>query len=828
MSSGCSSKSHMDHTSLWHFQTSRVFVLVAASLVIALGSVATASTLPGFRKNIGQIRNQDGPTNPEAVYVHSSKGLNTVLRQSGFSYCSYVVDSVCLSNARDEHDDGEMRMMPHRKRVQSVIPRALFHRIDVQFVRPSPLLRIVQSGIIDSSVRYYYDGGRPNQQRGSLDQKDNANRVMTYDTVRYVNVWDGVDVVWKNSPHGKPEYEFHIKNIADLAKVRLRYDGASDVAVDEFSVSLRTSHGRIVDTIPHSYLLSGLGAEEVVVRYHVFPNGDVGFSYDGVFSDASLVVDPIPILQWSTYIGGWDFDTYYSVTTADDGAIFACGNTSSFRNIATTGSFQAEISGLDDAFISKFSRQGQRIWSTYYGTSKSDYTYDLSLLNGTSLVVCGSVSSMSLEVNTHIPSIITVLEVADTVDWWSSQTSMGFIARFDTSGAFEWSRIARPVLPLYQGGGAGNIAVYKNGDIAVVVSHMVLGFGVSWYSGDGVFLKQVGISQFYGSTSRTDVDRDNLVIVGSAYFDDPEITRMITSDAFQQQFGGGFRDGYLFIIDRDGRSVYGSFAGGAEKDEVWGVVILEDGGFVFCGYTESTSGIASGRFEFEELQGRRDGFVGYLSGSRVREWSRYIGGEGEEYLVSVASVPAGGSVLVGSTTSTTGIATPDASLGTHVGGEDVAVLLCSDEGTITYGSYWGGVGDDIPTASTFAGRTASLNVVGTTGSITGISTSTSFQRNYGGGNGDAFIASFSLVSSTSNATYDGLVRANNGSAVTQSRTTPFWVDSRCDAVRFFSVTGETFDLKTINGYVSLLSLPLGVYVVDGGISVPYRVVCIVD
>jgi hypothetical protein len=78
-------------------------------------------------------------------------------------------------------------------------------------------------------------------------------------------------------------------------------------------------------------------------------------------------------LDWATYYGGTLTEEGGGVALDSIGNVYVSGTTWSSSNISTTGAFQSSFKGrVTDAFLVKFSPQGQRIWGTYYGGLGND------------------------------------------------------------------------------------------------------------------------------------------------------------------------------------------------------------------------------------------------------------------------------------------------------------------------------------------------------------------------------------------------------------------------------------------------------------------------
>lgn len=108
--------------------------------------------------------------------------------------------------------------------------------------------------------------------------------------------------------------------------------------------------------------------------YSIANNKGFQEDYGGGAYDAFLVkFYPNGDVHWSTYYGGSDVDRANDVAVYGNGKVYLLGTTKSDDNIATDTSFQNSRSGDWDAFVAKFDIYGDRLWSSYYGGTGSDY-----------------------------------------------------------------------------------------------------------------------------------------------------------------------------------------------------------------------------------------------------------------------------------------------------------------------------------------------------------------------------------------------------------------------------------------------------------------------
>jgi hypothetical protein len=80
----------------------------------------------------------------------------------------------------------------------------------------------------------------------------------------------------------------------------------------------------------------------------------------------------LPDRIWGTYYGGSVNEEIFCICEDPDGNLYFTGSTFSPDNMATPGSFQENLAGEADAFLAKFTPDGVRLWATYYGGPAMD------------------------------------------------------------------------------------------------------------------------------------------------------------------------------------------------------------------------------------------------------------------------------------------------------------------------------------------------------------------------------------------------------------------------------------------------------------------------
>lgn len=97
---------------------------------------------------------------------------------------------------------------------------------------------------------------------------------------------------------------------------------------------------------------------------------------------------------WSSYYGSNDDDESYRVATDSQGNVYMVGYTRSQNGIALNG-FQNVNAGMHDAMLIKFDTDGNRLWGTYFGGSSVETGLDIAIDSQDNIYICGHTSSLS-------------------------------------------------------------------------------------------------------------------------------------------------------------------------------------------------------------------------------------------------------------------------------------------------------------------------------------------------------------------------------------------------------------------------------------------------
>ncbi len=347
-------------------------------------------------------------------------------------------------------------------------------------------------------------------------------------------------------------------------------------------------------------------------------------------------------LDFSTYLGGSDLDQVRDLFIDNQGNVYVTGRTASTDFPTTASVFQRTYNGgPQDAFVAKFSRNGQLLFSTYLGGSAYDVGYGIVVDQAGFIYVSGRTSSTNFPV---------------------------------TPGSFQTT---------YGGGNAGS-PPYFGGDF-FVAKIKPDGSGIVW----GTYIG--------GSGDDTARGRVALDAAGAVYVEGlTQSPNFPVSGTAVQRTLHGKEDGAVIKLSPDGSQlVYGTYLGGNESLEegAYGGILVDGNGEAWVIGTTSASDFPTTPNAFQRsLRGAADAFLVRLSadGSALRA-STLLGGSGFEEAEALALDRNGNPLLVGLTDSSDLPVTPGTVQTALRGASDAFVVkLMPDLSRPVFFTYLGG------------------------------------------------------------------------------------------------------------------------------------------
>ncbi len=354
-------------------------------------------------------------------------------------------------------------------------------------------------------------------------------------------------------------------------------------------------------------------------------------------------------LIWSTYYGEKGNDSCTAVATDLDGNIYIVGTTNSLHNIATNDSYQNRLSGLSDGFLIKFNKHGQRLWGTYFGGNDNDGITSISIDKAGSILIAGWTTSTDYiasddaqqsDLSGGVDAFIAKFTADGNIIWSTyyggatgddyaegiiSDNENNVVVTGRTTSSDGTFIVTENAHQLTYGGDAlpGNI-----GD-AFLVKFNPIGKKIwgTYYGGNNA---DAGVSVC--------VDYNNNIYLSGITLSTAD-SIISTSDAYQTNNAGSI-DAFLVKFSPNGQRIWGTYYGGNQNDMANDVYCSSFGNIYLSGSTNSQSGIATTNVHKSTYGGGSgqsfgDGFFVKFDSSGQRIWASYYGGEGEDKVSNI-------------------------------------------------------------------------------------------------------------------------------------------------------------------------------------------------
>lgn len=251
-----------------------------------------------------------------------------------------------------------------------------------------------------------------------------------------------------------------------------------------------------------------------------------------------------------------------------------------------------------------------------------------------------------------------------------------------------------------------------------------------------------------------------------------------------------FKNGPL-VIDPVPTRRWGTYVGGSAADRIHDLTIAPNGDVVACGSTESPLNIATSGAWKDTLSGNRDAFIARFDTSGNRLWVTYVGGDSLEEGLGITTARNGDYLFCGNTNSPTGISTTGTAQTSINGPSDGMIMRFDGNGTLIWGSYFGGSGAETLTdVKMDAGQ--EILITGRTTSNNFPTTASAHQTSSGGGSSDGIIACLDSTGGLNWSSYYG----GNGADILNALT----VDPVKGDIYATGQTGSTNNISTIGSH----------------------------
>ena len=516
--------------------------------------------------------------------------------------------------------------------------------------------------------------------------------VPNYQAITLKDIYPGIDLRYSGEGNGQAAYEFIAAPGADIAQIKVAYEGAEETSLDDDGrMIVRTRWGDMIAAIktPTDAVLSGIGS------FSQLSEKTVGFEANESSGQAlgTLAVG----LVYSTYLGGYYGDQGYGIAVDGNGNAYVTGRTYS-PNFPTQNAYDASYNGntnyIGDAFVTKLSSSGNSlIYSTYLGGSDDDCGYGIAVDGSGNAYVTGSASSNFPTLNPYQTGggvFVTKLSSSGNTLVYSTclNNGSGYGIAIDGSGNAYVTGTASSGFPTlnpyqtYQGpSGYSDVFVTKLSSSGNTLVYSTYLGGGSYDWGYGIAVDGSGNAYVTGRTSSSNFPIQN---------------------PFQGTYGGGsgspYGDAFVTNLSSSGNSlIYSTYLGGGSNDEAYGIAVDGGGNAYVTGHTESSNFPVQN--PYQAMSHGFDVFVTKLSSTgNSLIYSTYLGW-GRGYAIAVDG--SGYAYVTGYAGSGFPTLNP---YQMYQGSNDAFVTKLSSTGnSLIYSTYLGGGGEDYGQGITVGG-----------------------------------------------------------------------------------------------------------------------------
>jgi hypothetical protein len=505
--------------------------------------------------------------------------------------------------------------------------------------------------------------------------------------LRRAGVYPGIDVVYYG--HGRQlEYDFEIAPGADPSRIRMRFEGAEALHLNEDgAIVLKLGALEVEQKLPVVYQRTRDGKIIMIAAsYRQDKSGDVRLMLGRYNTAEALIVDPV--LSYTEYFSSTT-GANIPIAVAHDaqGFVYLAGYTYATDLPLIGASYQPQNDGANDIFVVQLNLAasgGAVLYTTYIGGSGADFLEGMTVDPNGLIYMTGSTQS------TDYP------------------TSAGAYTPAITGGTHVFVTVLDP----FQAGTAG------------LLYSTVLGGSGTDDEGTAIAVAsgKIYVAGFTNSTDFPNVNAEQQVYD----FD---------YDAFAAEIDPTQSGAASLLVS--------TFLGGSADDKARSIAVDSSGNVYVAGYTQSVDFPTTSNAYQPNYVGDQDIFLAELNfNTATLVYSSYFGGSSVDEAKKMLIDSSGRVALTGYTLSRDFPVTQNA-LQTHFGGSGNAFLTILDltkaNQGLVYSSYYGGSAGEVAYDMALdafgqyylCGYTLSLNLPVTTDALSSTSAN---------GGGDGFIA----------------------------------------------------------------------------------------
>ena len=528
-----------------------------------------------------------------------------------------------------------------------------------------------------------------------LGSKESYSSVRNFNGILYENLWNGIDLFYKITPLGI-KYEFRIAPSGDPKDIWLKCSMFDSLTIEKQSLAITKDKVMLIDNG-----LTVLQEDKIIEAEFILKDkGTFGFKIEEYNKEKPLIIDP---LLYSTFIGGNAIEEGFTITLDDVGNIYVAGFTSSV-DFPIANALNDTLHDLEgDCFVSKFSREGVLLYSTFIGGSAADKAYGLAVdtigniyLGGNTYSVDFPITENAFDKEISHKGDIFVLKLSHTGDTLLYSTFLGGLSidslyslaidgegnafLSGTTESTNFPTTAGAFDETHESGDAWDCFVTKlaNNGSKLLYSTIIGGIGDD-------FAHSIAVSE-----------EGNAIIAGRTNSHDYPTTEGVYNQTHSTYY---YYDCFVTKLSTNGSSlIFSTFVGGSNHDQAYTIAIDTTENIFVAGVTKSENfPITTTTFDCQ-YNGNSDGFVFKISadGSHLL-YSTFIGGSNLDTVNSIVVDSSGNAYICGTTQSSDFPVSLNA-YSNYKGSRDIFVSKLATNEYLLYSTIIGGSNYDIGNA----------------------------------------------------------------------------------------------------------------------------------
>ncbi len=259
--------------------------------------------------------------------------------------------------------------------------RAHSDSVSFKFKGANPAAKVTGSEKLQT-ISNYLVGNDPAQWHSSIPN---------YSRVQYQSIYPGVNVVFYGN-HGRLEYDIDVAPGVDPRIIQMQFDDPQGIKLNRAgNLVLHAGKNEIALGQPVAYQETNGTRRTVAANYVLNGHSEVAIALGDYDRNKPLIIDPA--IMYSTYLGG-TFAQGQAIAVDGAGEAFLSGWTCCVNDFPTRGAYQGSLTGINNAFVAKFSADGKSlIYSTYLGGSNIDVSTGIGVDSSGDAYVTGFTNS---------------------------------------------------------------------------------------------------------------------------------------------------------------------------------------------------------------------------------------------------------------------------------------------------------------------------------------------------------------------------------------------------------------------------------------------------